>query len=150
MTAGLRLGSEVVKNYRELLMENIMNSFKQKIKAAENEIQILQSNMMCFSAALMERMGLTENDVRAARGHDVEWRIGNYNITPRCFPWCGWRTILIATPATIGGDMVGYSNAGENNNLPANWTIVEKGTASIILPDSETQKDILRTIREQK
>ena len=120
--------------------------YKQKIFNAESQMQRDQLEMIRFSTAIMEAMHLSQDDVDLAIQNDIDWRIGNYNITPRGFPWNSWQTLLIATPATSAGGKAGYFNSGDNNNMPASWTFVTRGTASIILPDFETQKQILNLV----
>lgn len=117
--------------------------YGKQIRDAEAETDQAQTDMVAFSFALMSGMHLDSAQVHSARDHGIDWRIGNYNITPRSFPWHNWDTLLIATPATCAGDKAGYSNTGENNNMPASWTFIAKGTASIILPDTATRKEIL-------
>ena len=90
-------------------------------------------------------MGLSDHDIVVAMKVDVVWHVKGYEISLRGFPWNGWQPLLIATPAEISGDKIGYSNC--NETLPPSWHYDPQGTATVFCPDLNSQKEILEAIK---
>ena len=94
-----------------------------------------QKQMILFSAQIKDKLKLS------GRYKGGILFIGDYEITARSFPWIGWKSILIATPKGVSGELAGYSNT--NVELPHSWHYIQKGTASEILPPTIIRSAII-------
>lgn len=132
-----------------------MTTYKKSLEQAVHknttfEGDDVRSQIVRFSDEMMTAMGLSQADVELACHHQVTWGVGDYIISATSRPWAParWMVILEVRPRSFPAEF-GFSNVA-TPPTPDGWHYKMQGTATEILPDAITRRQIIKWLYQNK